>query len=168
MNPKGDTAFMETIASFTIDHIKLQPGLYVSRKDRFGSEIITTFDIRMTSPNEEPVMNTAELHTIEHLGATFLRNHPVYADRVVYFGPMGCRTGCYLLLAGDHSSRDLVPLMTEMFTFIRDFEGDIPGAAPEQCGNWLDQNLPMAKYLASRYLTRVLENISEDRLDYPE
>ena len=159
---------METIASFTIDHIKLQPGLYVSRKDRFGSEVITTFDIRMTSPNEEPVMNTAELHTIEHLGATFLRNHPVYADRVVYFGPMGCRTGCYLLLAGDFSSRDLVPLMTEMFTFIRDFEGDIPGAAPEQCGNWLDQNLPMAKYLASRYLTQVLENVIEDRLDYPE
>ena len=158
---------METIASFTIDHIKLQPGLYVSRKDRFGSEIITTFDIRMTSPNEEPVMNTAELHTIEHLGATFLRNHPVYADRVVYFGPMGCRTGCYLLLAGDFSSRDLVPLMTEMFTFIRDFEGDIPGAAPEQCGNWLDQNLPMAKYLAKRYLEQVLENISEDRLEYP-
>ncbi len=158
---------METIASFTIDHIKLQPGLYVSRKDRFGSEIITTFDIRMTSPNEEPVMNTAELHTIEHLGATFLRNHPVYADRIVYFGPMGCRTGCYLLLAGDYTSSELVPLMTEMFTFIRDFEGDIPGAAPEQCGNWLDQNLPMAKYLASRYLTQVLENISEDRLEYP-
>ncbi len=159
---------METIASFTIDHIKLQPGLYVSRKDRFGSEVITTFDIRMTSPNEEPVMNTAELHTIEHLGATFLRNHPVYADRVVYFGPMGCRTGCYLLLAGDFSSRDLVPLMTEMFTFIRDFEGDIPGAAPEQCGNWLDQNLPMAKYLAKRYLREVLTNISENQLNYPE
>ena len=158
---------METIASFTIDHIKLQPGLYVSRKDRFGSEVITTFDIRMTSPNEEPVMNTAELHTIEHLGATFLRNHPVYADRIVYFGPMGCRTGCYLLLAGDLTSRELVPLMKEMFTFIRDFEGDIPGAAPEQCGNYLDQNLPMARYLAKRYLSQVLENISEDRLEYP-
>ena len=158
---------METIASFTIDHIKLQPGLYVSRKDRFGSEVITTFDIRMTSPNEEPVMNTAELHTIEHLGATFLRNHPSFADRIVYFGPMGCRTGCYLLLAGDYSSSELVPLMTEMFTFIRDFEGDIPGAAPEQCGNWLDQNLPMAKYLAKRYLEQVLENISKDKLEYP-
>lgn len=158
---------METIASFTIDHIKLQPGLYVSRKDRFGSEVITTFDIRMTSPNEEPVMNTAELHTIEHLGATFLRNHPVYADRVVYFGPMGCRTGCYLLLAGDLTSHELVPLIKEMFTFIRDFEGEIPGAAPEQCGNYLDQNLPMAKYLAKRYLSQVLENISEDRLKYP-
>lgn len=158
---------METIASFTIDHIKLQPGLYVSRKDRFGSEVITTFDIRMTNPNEEPVMNTAELHTIEHLGATFLRNHPSFADRVVYFGPMGCRTGCYLLLAGDYSSSELVPLMTEMFTFIRDFEGDIPGAAPEQCGNWLDQNLPMAKYLAKRYLEQVLENISKDKLEYP-
>ena len=158
---------METIASFTIDHIKLQPGLYVSRKDRFGSEVITTFDIRMTSPNEEPVMNTAELHTIEHLGATFLRNHPSFADRIVYFGPMGCRTGCYLLLAGDYSSSELVPLMTEMFTFICDFEGDIPGAAPEQCGNWLDQNLPMAKYLAKRYLEQVLENISKDKLEYP-
>ena len=158
---------METIASFTIDHIKLQPGLYVSRKDRFGSEVITTFDIRMTSPKEEPVMNTAELHTIEHLGATFLRNHPSFTDRIVYFGPMGCRTGCYLLLAGDYSSSELVPLMTEMFTFIRDFEGDIPGAAPEQCGNWLDQNLPMAKYLAKRYLEHVLENISKDKLEYP-
>lgn len=158
---------METIASFTIDHIKLQPGFYVSRKDRFGSEVITTFDIRMTSPNEEPVMNTAELHTIEHLGATFLRNHPLYADRIVYFGPMGCRTGCYLLLAGDYSSRELVPLMREMFTFIRNFEGEIPGAAPEQCGNWLDQNLPMARYLADRYLSQVLENIREEQLEYP-
>ncbi len=159
---------METIASFTIDHIKLQPGLYVSRKDRFGSEVITTFDIRMTSPNEEPVMNTAELHTIEHLGATFLRNHPDFGSRVVYFGPMGCRTGCYLLLAGDYTSRELVPLMTEMFTFIRDFEGEIPGAAPDQCGNWLDQNLPMAKYLAARYLDQVLTGIGPDRLIYPE
>ncbi len=159
---------METIASFTIDHIKLQPGLYVSRKDRFGSEVITTFDIRMTSPNEEPVMNTAELHTIEHLGATFLRNHPDFGSRVVYFGPMGCRTGCYLLLAGDYTSHELVPLMTEMFTFIRDFEGEIPGAAPDQCGNWLDQNLPMAKYLAARYLDQVLTGIGPDRLIYPE
>lgn len=159
---------METIASFTIDHIKLQPGLYVSRKDRFGSEVITTFDIRMTSPNEEPVMNTAELHTIEHLGATFLRNHPDFGSRVVYFGPMGCRTGCYLLLAGNYTSHELVPLMTEMFTFIRDFEGEIPGAAPDQCGNWLDQNLPMAKYLAARYLDQVLTGIGPDRLIYPE
>lgn len=112
-------------------------------------------------------MNTAELHTIEHLGATFLRNHPLYADRIVYFGPMGCRTGCYLLLAGDYSSRELVPLMREMFTFIRNFEGEIPGAAPEQCGNWLDQNLPMARYLADRYLSQVLENIREEQLEYP-
>lgn len=158
---------METIASFTIDHIKLQPGLYVSRKDDFGGQVITTFDIRMTSPNEEPVMNTAELHTIEHLGATFLRNHPQYASRIVYFGPMGCRTGLYLLMAGDYSSADIVPLMKELFVFIRDFEGAIPGAAPEECGNYLDQNLPMAKYLAARYLDQVLDGIGPDRLVYP-
>ena len=158
---------METIASFTIDHIKLQPGLYVSRKDDFGGQVITTFDIRMTSPNEEPVMNTAELHTIEHLGATFLRNHPQYASRIVYFGPMGCRTGLYLLMASDYSSADIVPLMKELFVFIRDFEGAIPGAAPEECGNYLDQNLPMAKYLAARYLDQVLDGIGPDRLVYP-
>ena len=113
-------------------------------------------------------MNTAELHTIEHLGATFLRNHPDFGSRVVYFGPMGCRTGCYLLLAGNYTSHELVPLMTEMFTFIRDFEGEIPGAAPDQCGNWLDQNLPMAKYLAARYLDQVLTGIGPARLIYPE
>ena len=120
---------MEKIASFTIDHIKLQPGVYVSRKDHIGAEVITTFDLRMTSPNEEPVMNTAEVHTIEHLAATFLRNHPVYKDKTVYFGPMGCRTGFYLLLAGDLSSKDIVPLMIEMFEFIRDYEGEVPGTA---------------------------------------
>ena len=121
---------MEKIASFTIDHIKLEPGVYVSRKDHVGDQVITTFDLRMTSPNDEPVMNTAEVHTIEHLGATFLRNHPVYKDKTVYFGPMGCRTGFYLLLAGDYESKDIVPLMVEMHTFIRDFEGEVPGASP--------------------------------------
>ncbi len=159
---------MDKIASFTINHLALEPGVYVSRKDRFGSAVITTFDLRITAPNREPVMNTAELHTIEHLGATFLRNHPDWKDRVVYFGPMGCRTGCYLLLEGDLESADIVPLMIEMFTFIRDFEGAIPGAAPEECGNWLDQNLPMARWLAGRYLSGTLENIDEGHLHYPE
>lgn len=159
---------MEKIASFTIDHIKLQPGVYVSRKDQAGAETITTFDLRMTSPNEEPVMNTAEVHTIEHLGATFLRNHPSYKDKVIYFGPMGCRTGFYLLLAGDYASRDVVPLITEMFTFIRDYRGEVPGASPKDCGNYLDMNLPMAKYLADRFLRDVIDGIGPKRLSYPD
>lgn len=159
---------MEKIASFTIDHIKLQPGVYVSRKDTIGAEVITTFDLRMTSPNEEPVMNTAEVHTIEHLGATFLRNHPVYKDKTIYFGPMGCRTGFYLLLAGDLSSRDIVPLMIEMFGFIRDYHDEVPGASPMDCGNYLDMNLPMANYLAKRYLDNVLCHIDDSRLVYPQ
>ena len=158
---------MEKIASFTIDHLKLQPGIYVSRKDTIGSEVITTFDIRMTSPNEEPVMNTAEVHTIEHLGATFLRNHPVWADKTIYFGPMGCRTGFYLLLAGDLSSREIVDLMNEMFTFIRDYRGEVPGASARDCGNYLDMNLPMANYLADRFLKNVLDGIDDSRLIYP-
>ena len=158
---------MEKIASFTIDHILLQPGVYVSRKDKIGAETVTTFDLRMTSPNEEPVMNTAEMHTIEHLAATFLRNHPDWKERTIYFGPMGCRTGFYLLLAGDLESREIVELMVEMFTFIRDFEGDVPGASAKDCGNYLDMNLPMAKYLAKKYLENVLVGISEDRLVYP-
>lgn len=159
---------MEKITSFTIDHIKLQPGVYVSRKDHAGSEVITTFDLRMTSPNEEPVMNTAEVHTIEHLGATFLRNHPVYGGRTIYFGPMGCRTGFYLLLAGDYISRDIVPLMVEMYEFIRDYKGQVPGASPKDCGNYLDMNLGMANLLAKRYLDQVLYHITDDRLNYPE
>ena len=139
---------MEKIASFTIDHIKLQPGVYVSRKDHIGAEVITTFDLRMTSPNEEPVMNTAEVHTIEHLGATFLRNHPEYKDKTVYFGPMGCRTGFYLLLAGD--------------------EGEVPGAAPQDCGNYLLHDLPMAKWESAKYLHEVLEQMTEENMNYPE
>ena len=158
---------MEKIASFTIDHIKLQPGVYVSRVDTIGAETVTTFDLRMTSPNEEPVMNTAEMHTIEHLAATFLRNHPDWKDRTIYFGPMGCRTGFYLLLAGELTSKEIVPLMVEMFTFIRDFTGEVPGASAKDCGNYLDMNLPMAKYLARKYLENVLLGISEDRLVYP-
>ena len=158
---------MEKIASFTIDHIKLQPGVYVSRVDRIGAEKITTFDLRMTSPNEEPVMNTAEMHTIEHLAATFLRNHPDWKDHTIYFGPMGCRTGFYLLLAGELSSRDIVGLMVEMFTFIRYFEGEVPGASAKDCGNYLDMNLPMAKYLAKKYLENVLLCMTEENMFYP-
>ena len=159
---------MEKITSFTIDHIKLQPGVYVSRKDKAGDSVSTTFDIRMTSPNEEPVMNTAELHTIEHLAATFLRNHPVFGPKMIYWGPMGCRTGNYLLLNGDYESRDIVPLMIETFEFIRDFEGEVPGASARDCGNYLDMNLGMAKYLAKKYLEQVLYDIRPDRLVYPE
>ena len=159
---------MEKIASFTIDHIKLQPGVYVSRKDTAGAETITTFDLRMTSPNEEPVMNTAEVHTIEHLGSTVLRNHPEYGPRTVYFGPMGCRTGFYLLLAGDYSSKDILPLMVQMYEFIRDYRDEVPGASPKDCGNYLDMNLPMANYLAKRYLDNVLYGIDDSRLVYPE
>lgn len=159
---------MEKITSFTIDHIKLQPGVYVSRKDTYQNAVITTFDLRLTSPNEEPVMNTAEIHTIEHLGATFLRNHKDFGNRTVYFGPMGCRTGFYLLLAGDYSSEQIAPLITEMFEFIRDFHDAVPGADPRDCGNYLDMNLPMANYLADRYLKQVLYVIDESRLNYPE
>ncbi len=159
---------MEKIASFTIDHIKLQPGIYVSRKDHIGDEVITTFDLRMTSPNEEPVMNTAEMHTIEHLAATFLRNHKEYGTKTVYFGPMGCRTGFYLLLSGDYESLDIVDLMVEMFTFIRDFKGEVPGASAKDCGNYLDMNLGMANYLAKKYLDEVLIDIKPERLVYPE
>ena len=159
---------MEKITSFTIDHIKLQPGVYVSRKDPVGDQVITTFDIRMTSPNEEPVMNTAELHTIEHLAATFLRNHKEFGPKMIYWGPMGCRTGNYLLLNGDYESKDIVPLMVETFEFIRDFEGEVPGASPKDCGNYLDMNLGMANYLANRYLENTLYHIDEKHLVYPE
>ena len=159
---------MKKITSFTIDHIKLIPGVYVSRKDTVGVESITTFDIRMTSPNDEPVMNTAEMHTIEHLAATILRNHKEFGPKIIYFGPMGCRTGFYLLLAGDYESKDIIDLLREMFVFIADYEGDVPGASAKDCGNYLDMNLPMAKYLAKKYLDEVLENISVERLIYPE
>lgn len=159
---------MEKIASFTIDHIKLEPGVYVSRKDHVSDSVITTFDLRMTSPNDEPVMNTAEMHTIEHLAATFLRNHAEYKDKTIYFGPMGCRTGFYLLLAGDFESKDIVPLMVEMYEFIRDFKGEVPGASAKDCGNYLDMNLGMANYLADKYLNNVLYNIDDQHLIYPQ
>lgn len=158
---------VEKIASFTVDHIKLLPGLYVSRKDKVGAETVTTFDLRLTKPNEEPVLNTAEVHTIEHLGATYLRNEPTWKDKVLYFGPMGCRTGFYLLLAGNYSSRDVLPLVTECFRFIRDYRDAVPGASPKDCGNYLDMNLPMANYWGAKYVG-VLENADETRLNYPE
>ena len=158
---------MEKITSFTIDHIRLQPGLYVSRKDRVGSETVTTFDLRLTKPNEEPVLNTAEVHTIEHLAATFLRNEPSWKDRVLYFGPMGCRTGFYLLLAGDLTAPEVLPLVTDCFRFVRDYQGEVPGASAKDCGNYLDMNLPMANYWGKRYVS-LLEHITADRLTYPE
>lgn len=159
---------MEKVTSFTINHLKLLPGVYVSRKDHAGSQVITTFDLRMTRPNCEPVMNTAEVHAMEHLGATFLRNHKEYGGSILYFGPMGCRTGFYLILSGDYESKAVVSLITELFEYIRDFEGDIPGAAPRDCGNCQDMNLKMAKYLAKKYLDEVLYGITEERLVYPD
>lgn len=158
---------MEKIASFTIDHLRLRPGLYVSRKDRIGAETVTTFDLRITAPNIEPVMNTAEVHAMEHLGATYLRNDPTWKDRVVYFGPMGCRTGFYLLLSGDLASEDVLPLVADTFRFIRDFSGEIPGASAKDCGNYLDMNLPMAQFHARRYVS-VLETAAPETLRYPE
>lgn len=159
---------MEKIPSFTIDHLKLLPGVYVSRTDNLGGSTVTTFDLRMTAPNREPVMNTAEMHAIEHLAATFMRNHKEYADKVLYFGPMGCRTGFYLLLSGDYQSKDIIPFLKETFSFISAFEGDIPGAAAKDCGNYLDLNLPMARYLADKYLKEVLNTITDKQLMYPE
>ena len=141
---------MEKITSFTIDHIRLQPGLYVSRKDKVGTETITTFDLRLTSPNEEPVMNTAEIHTMEHLAATYLRNDAQWKEKVLYFGPMGCRTGFYLLLAGDHESRDVLELVKACFRFIAEFSGEVPGASAKDCGNYLDQVVIMSHTVASQ------------------
>lgn len=158
---------MKQIASFTIDHMKLLRGVYVSRKDKIGNEVITTFDIRMTRPNFDPVMNTGEVHTLEHLGATFLRNHVIYADKTVYFGPMGCRTGFYLLLGGDFESKSIIPLLIEMYEFMRDFEGEIPGATAENCGNYSDMNLPLAKHYAKQFLDEVLYKIEDVNLNYP-
>ena len=159
---------LKKIASFTVDHTKLLPGIYVSRKDYIGQEVITTFDIRMTRPNVEPALNTSDIHCIEHLAATFLRSHPVWAEKTIYFGPMGCRTGFYVIFAGDLESKDIVGIMTEMFEFVRDFEGEVPGQSAHDCGNYLDINLNIAKYDAKKYLDEVLYNISEERLVYPK
>ncbi len=158
---------MEKITSFTIDHIKLQPGLYVSRKDKVGTETVPTIVLRPSCPTEEPVSNSAEGHTIEHLAATYLRNEPRWKDRVLYFGPMGCRTGFYLLLAGDYTSQDVLPLVLDCFRFIRDYQGDVPGASPKDCGNYLDMNRNMANFWGRRYAA-LLEHITPDRLIYPE
>lgn len=159
---------METIASFTVDHLTLEPGIYVSRVDRDPATgaVVTTFDIRLTAPNREPVMNTAEVHTIEHLGATFLRNDTVWSSRVVYFGPMGCRTGFYLVVFGEVASREIMPLIRDLFDFVAGFEGEIPGAAPEACGNYLDQNLSAAQWWARRFLRETLEDIDDAHLAY--
>lgn len=159
---------MKKIASFTINHLDLKTGVYVSRKDILGEHTITTFDLRMTAPNKEPVMNTAEMHAIEHLAATYLRNHKEWGEKIIYFGPMGCRTGFYLLLAGDLSSKDILPLLTKLFEFVRDFKDEVPGASAKDCGNYLDMNLPMANWLANRYLEETLYVIDESRLVYPD
>lgn len=159
---------MEKIASFTIDHLKLNPGVYVSRKDKVGENTITTFDLRFTKPNFEPVLNTAEVHTIEHLAATYLRNSKEFSSKTIYFGPMGCRTGFYLLLSGDYESKDIVGLLTDLFKFISEYEGEVPGAAAKDCGNYLDMNLPMARYVSKKYLNEVLLKISEETLNYPQ
>ena len=159
---------MKKIASFTVNHLDLYPGVYVSRKDIVNDAVITTFDLRMTAPNREPVMNNAEMHTIEHLAATWLRNDDSIKDKVIYFGPMGCRTGFYLILAGDYTSKEALPIVTKTYEFIRDFEGDVPGASARDCGNYLDMNLPMAKYLADQYLNRALYCATDANLNYPE
>ncbi len=159
---------MKKIESFTVNHLTLLPGIYVSRKDHVGDNVITTFDLRITRPNFEPVMDTAPIHTIEHLAATYLRNHPEYADKTIYFGPMGCRTGFYLILAGDLTSKDIVPLIKELFEFIRDFEGEVPGASARDCGNYLDMNLNMAKFMADKYIKETLSCLDDKRLNYPE
>lgn len=158
---------MEKIASFKIDHLNLLPGIYVSRKDYLNKEVVTTFDIRMTRPNYEPVMNTAEMHAIEHLAATFLRNDKEYGNKIIYFGPMGCRTGFYLLLNGDYTSKDVIDILIDTFEFISNYHDDIPGASAKDCGNYLDMNLPMARYLAKNFLEKTLYCITEKTLNYP-
>jgi len=158
---------MKKIASFMVDHLRLQRGVYVSRRDIYGGQMITTLDLRLTRPNVEPVMGTAELHTIEHLGATYLRSHREFSHKTVYFGPMGCRTGFYLLLAGNYSSQEILPLIVSLFEFIRDYKGDIPGASAKDCGNYLDQDLPAAKRRAKEYLDETLYITKEENLIYP-
>lgn len=158
---------MKKIPSFTIDHERLLRGIYVSRKDQVGGEVVTTFDVRLKEPNREPVLHPGASHTIEHLAATFLRNDEEWKDRVIYWGPMGCLTGFYLLLKGDLESKEVVELMKRTFQFMADFEGDVPGAAPRDCGNYLLQDLPMAKWESRKFLSEVLENIKEENLVYP-
>lgn len=158
---------MEQIASFSIDHTKLLRGIYVSRKDSVGDQVITTFDIRMKEPNREPAMNQAELHTIEHIVATYLRNSS-WKDKIIYFGPMGCRTGNYLLIRGDYCSKDIVPIVKEAFEFLINYKGEIIGASAKECGNYLEHNLEMAKYESKKYVNEVLNCIKEENLQYPK
>ncbi|MCF8018052.1 S-ribosylhomocysteine lyase [Petrocella atlantisensis] len=158
---------MDKIPSFNVNHLELLPGIYVSRKDHVGNHTLTTFDIRMTRPNFEPVLQTAEIHALEHMGATFLRQHVVYGDQTIYFGPMGCRTGFYLILKGDLSSDSIVGLIKELFEHMADYNAPLPGASARDCGNYLDMNLPMAKYEARRFLDRI-SNISSTQLNYPD
>ena len=158
---------MKKIPSFTIDHIRLERGIYVSRQDNVGDEVVTTFDVRMKEPNREPVLSPSAIHTIEHLAATFLRNHPVWADRIIYWGPMGCLTGNYLIVKGDLASADILPLVKETFAFVAAYEGEVPGATARDCGNYLLMNLPEARWEARKYLVEVLENISDKNLNYP-
>ena len=159
---------MDKITSFTINHLKLKPGVYVSRIDYMEDLPITTYDIRMKSPNDEPVLHTDEMHAIEHLAATFLRNHCIFANDIIYFGPMGCRTGFYLVMKGDLSSKDVAALVTETFEFIKDFHGEIPGASAKDCGNYLDMNLPMARYESNKFLEDILYQLTDDHLIYPK
>lgn len=158
---------MKKIPSFTIDHILLKRGIYVSRQDVVGSEVVTTFDVRMKEPNREPALSPSAIHTMEHLAATFLRNHPVWADKIVYWGPMGCLTGNYLIVKGDLGSADVLPLIKETFAFITTFDGEVPGATARDCGNYLLMNLPEARWEANKYLTEVLECATEENLNYP-
>ena len=158
---------MKKIPSFTIDHIRLERGIYVSRQDNVGDEVVTTFDVRMKEPNREPVLSPSAIHTIEHLAATFLRNHPVWADRIIYWGPMGCLTGNYLIVKGDLTSAEILPLVKETFAFVAAYEGEVPGATARDCGNYLLMNLPEARWEARKYLVEVLENISDKNLNYP-
>lgn len=160
---------MEKIASFTINHLKLLRGIYVSRVDTLpNGDVITTFDIRMKQPNREPAVSQSALHTIEHLAATYLRNQPEWKDKVIYWGPMGCCTGNYLLMSGKLTSKDILPLMQKTFRFIAEYEGSIPGATARDCGNYTLNNLPMAKWEARKYLIEVLENIKDENLEYPQ
>lgn len=158
--------YMEKIPSFTVDHLQLQKGAYVSRIDTVGEHYLTTYDLRMKKPNFEPVINTAEIHALEHIAATYLRNEPSIKDDVIYFGPMGCRTGFYLILKGKKASEDILPLLKALFKFIVDFDEEIPGASAKDCGNYQDMNLNMARYEANLYLD-VLEHIKVDQLKYP-
>lgn len=159
---------MEKIASFTVNHLKLIPGVYVSRQDKIGQETITTFDLRFTTPNLEPPMDNPGIHSIEHLVATFLRNHPTWSNKTIYFGPMGCRTGFYVIFAGDLKSEDILPVLNEAARFVLDYEGEIPGYSPRDCGNYLDNNLALAKIYMKKFKEEVLDNPTAERLNYPE